>query len=301
METKVFKLQIKEMTEEGKFTGYLSVFNNIDQGGDLVEPTAFKRTLRRNKVFPLLWAHSSQDPSHVIGTFHGKEDDYGLLINGEFFLDQTGGKEAHAVVKKLHERGGKPGLSIGYKALQWDMEDIKGQPVRRLKEVQLYEGSITLFPMNEEAQIQSIKDALEQKPFPNEHACRINDPGQYERFARMTRKHNGKEYSVIIGFKKGGGSEDQAYRYPKDTWDAADARAHCASHDGKFEAASGGKELEFRCSACGETVIVITNPEPDGKALDVPDTVDTPPVSDPPKEDEQELEALRTLVKGIKI
>ena len=38
METKVFKLAIKEMDEaEGKFRGYLSVFNNVDHGGDLVE------------------------------------------------------------------------------------------------------------------------------------------------------------------------------------------------------------------------------------------------------------------------
>lgn len=79
-----------------------------------------------------------------------------------------------------------------------------------------------------------------EKPYPNEHACRLKDPGQYVRFRRQSRSHNGKAYSVIIGFKQGGGSEDQAYRYPKATWTVAQARAHCKSHDGQqFEPATG--------------------------------------------------------------
>jgi len=31
---------------------------------------------------------------------------------------------------------------------------------------------------------------------------------------------------------------EQAYRYPKDTWDAGEAGSHCEAHDGTFEAAS---------------------------------------------------------------
>ena len=74
-------------------------------------------------------------------------------------------------------------------------------------------------------------------PFPNEHSCRLEDPGQFERFARMTRRHGSKAYSAIIGFLKGGGSKTQALRYPKDTWTAAEARAHCQDNGGSFEAA----------------------------------------------------------------
>jgi len=161
IEKKTFKMSIKEMDEAGKFTGYLSVFGNVDHGGDLVEAGAFKKTLSETPAYPLLWAHSSQDPSHVIGTFHGKEDKRGLLIDGEFFMDQAGGTEAHAIVKKLHDKGVKVGLSIGYKAIQWDMDEKEKQTIRRLKEVQLFEGSMTLFPMNDQALIQAVKDNLE--------------------------------------------------------------------------------------------------------------------------------------------
>ena len=165
METKIFRMAIKDLSDEGQFQGYLSVFGNVDHGGDLVEAGAFSKTLQENKAFPLLWAHSSQEPHLVVGTFHGKEDKRGLLIDGEFFRDLDGGKQAYDVVKKLYEKRVKVGLSIGYKAIQWDMDKDDTQPVRRLKEIQLYEGSLTLFPMNDQALVQAVKEGLEQKPY----------------------------------------------------------------------------------------------------------------------------------------
>lgn len=76
------------------------------------------------------------------------------------------------------------------------------------------------------------------QPYPNEHACRVNDPKKYERFARKEFEHENKKYYAIIGFFKDGGSEVQAYRYPKDTWTEAQAREHCKNHEGQtFEAA----------------------------------------------------------------
>jgi len=76
------------------------------------------------------------------------------------------------------------------------------------------------------------------QPYPNEHACRVQDPGRYERFARKEFEHEGKKYYAIIGFFKDGGSEVQSYRYPKDVWTQAQAAEHCKEHDGKtFEAA----------------------------------------------------------------
>lgn len=301
MEHKQLRMSIKELSEEGKFQGYLSVFNNIDQGGDLVEPGAFKKTLNENKAFPLLWAHSSQDPSLVIGTFHGKEDKRGLLIDGEFFLDQEGGRKAHDVVKKLHGKGVKVGLSIGYKALQWEIDEGENkEQIRRLKEVQLYEGSMTLFPMNQEALVQAVKEGLEQKPFPNNHACVIN--ASSEVVGSQTRKHNGKEYTVRIGKSKDGKTSDHSYLYPKDSWSEAEARAHCKDHEGSFEPASGGKTLEFRCSSCGETVIVIDNSAPEPNAIETREPPKGIPEDDPQKEArEKELEALKNLARVLNL
>ena len=76
-------------------------------------------------------------------------------------------------------------------------------------------------------------------PYPNEHSCRLADPGQFDRFARQMcgQKHNGKCIDVILGIKAGK-SQVQALRYMKDMWTEAAARDHCATRDGAFEAAS---------------------------------------------------------------
>lgn len=83
-------------------------------------------------------------------------------------------------------------------------------------------------------------------PFPNEHACRLHKPGRYDRFRRANgeREHDGKKYDVIFGKVKGTNDwEDQAYRYPKKTWTATQARSHCKSHKGiLFEPASDSRD-----------------------------------------------------------
>ena len=77
-------------------------------------------------------------------------------------------------------------------------------------------------------------------PYPNEHACRLKSPDKYSKFGRGSRKsRNGKIYSIIYGIIKPGKSEEQAYRYSKSTWSAAEARSHCSRHGGTFEAARG--------------------------------------------------------------
>lgn len=267
-EDKTFQFEIKEFTDEGKFSGYLATFGNVDSGNDTVDPGAFKKTLRENKSFPLNWGHMPKEPDLVIGTFTGKEDETGLLIDGEYFLDLDGGKKAYRTTKALLAKGVKIGLSMGYKTIKDAIEKVEGGFIRHLKEVKLNEGALTLFPMNPLARVLSVKEEEdveeeitfeEMKPYPNEHACRINDPGKYTRFTRMKRKHNGKEYSVIVGFKKGGGSEDQAYRYAKETWSASEASTHCKEHDGSFEPASK-EDKELFCASCGKTLL---SKEPD--------------------------------------
>jgi len=87
-------------------------------------------------------------------------------------------------------------------------------------------------------------------PYPNEHACRLRQPGAFLRntFARMSRKSAEfhKVYSVILAklIKDGirGPLTEQAYRYKKLVWAVSQARSHCKSHKGiSFEPASESK------------------------------------------------------------
>lgn len=75
-------------------------------------------------------------------------------------------------------------------------------------------------------------------PYPNEHSCRIKEPiaGAPTRRKNGEREHNGKKYDVIYQ-EQDGKWVDQAFRYPKGTWEASEARSHCDSNGGSFEAA----------------------------------------------------------------
>jgi len=87
----------------------------------------------------------------------------------------------------------------------------------------------------------NTEDFNPENPYPNEHACRLTDPGQYDSLRRQNNagKVNGKRIDFIYGIKNNK-SEIQAIRYPKEIWKPEDARTHCTSRKGiSFEKASG--------------------------------------------------------------
>lgn len=81
----------------------------------------------------------------------------------------------------------------------------------------------------------------EMKPFPNEHACRLEDPGKYKRFRRKNNaaQVDGKRIDFIYGILAPGKSELQSMRFPKEIWNTSSARNYCKSKEGSFEQASG--------------------------------------------------------------
>lgn len=91
-----------------------------------------------------------------------------------------------------------------------------------------------------------IEDDVVLEPYPNEHACRLAQPVADAPTRRQNgaREHDGKKYDVIFQ-KQEDKWVEQAYRYPKDSWETAAARSHCNSHKGlSFEAAKEVTEME---------------------------------------------------------
>lgn len=87
------------------------------------------------------------------------------------------------------------------------------------------------------------------KPSKENHVCTVGK-GDYDKYRSGSREHEGKAYTVRYGRKRGTDEwEDYEYFYAKDTWSAAEARSHCKSHDGTFEAASGEDALPCPCTA----------------------------------------------------
>lgn len=73
-------------------------------------------------------------------------------------------------------------------------------------------------------------------PYPNEHACRMEDPGRFENdsFRRIVR---GKLTLIVAKLKGETSMKTQAFRYPKSEWSEDAARSHCKDQGGSFEAA----------------------------------------------------------------
>lgn len=143
--------------EEGTFEGYLSVFGNIDHDGDIVVKGAFSKTLtkwRKRKMMPSLqWLHYRDEP---VGEWQEmSEDDHGLHVKGKLWV----GNPTEAVRKAYNviRSNAVKGLSIGYRVMKWLTERVDDVMVRKLKEIDLVEGSIAPWAANELAAVTAAK------------------------------------------------------------------------------------------------------------------------------------------------
>lgn len=151
MKTKEFRLDVKNLAEDGTFEGYGSIFGNVDCYRESVVKGAFSKSLKKheqdNNPVLMLWQHSWEDPIGVWKEL--KEDDRGLYGVGEINLDVQKGREAYSLMKQR----ALTGLSIGYKEVKY----TDNAEVRLLEEIDLYEISPVTFPANEEARISAVK------------------------------------------------------------------------------------------------------------------------------------------------
>lgn len=239
MERKTVNFEVKEVDEEeGTFTGHGATFaDKPDSYGDIIDQGAFKKTLKAQKgQIVSLFNHSIMEPIGKPTELY--EDEKGLFVKGKLSLGVQRARETLCLMKD----GVITQMSIGYETIK----QVYDGGIRHLKEVKLYDVSPVVFAANPEAVIVGVKE-MELKPYPNEHACRLRNPDDFEdgSFRRTTRVSDGKKYSVIMGRLEGEDTlTEQAYRYDKEVWEADDAKAHCKDHDGTFEAATE-KALAF--------------------------------------------------------
>jgi len=200
-----FGLEIKAISER-EFEGHGSIFGNVDLGGDVVVPGAFKRTLadhKRSGTLPaMFWMHQ---PDKVAGAWtHMEEDRKGLYVRGELAPTPLG-DEMRTLLKMKAVRG----LSIGYAINQSDY-DRDGN--RLLKEIDLWEVSLVSLAMNPLAQVEAVKSRLsslgEYVPTEREFERSLRDAGYSKSVARHLA---GKVFDTDMG----GGMPRQSRR-----WDA---------------------------------------------------------------------------------
>jgi uncharacterized protein len=172
-ERKAFVFEYKFVDEAAApGEGYGSVFNNEDDGGDLILPGAFAGAIARHQAkstMPkMLLNHGSMggglfggnDPlaDLPIGKWQAlSEDSHGLASKGRLInLDTESGKRIYGAMKE----GELDGQSIGYRVGEFTRGTKPNEPRRTIKTIkELPEISLVTFPMNDLARNTAVKAA----------------------------------------------------------------------------------------------------------------------------------------------
>lgn len=122
----------------------------------------------------------------------------------------------------------------------------------------------------------------EVKPYQDTHACKLTEADKYTGFAYgKDRVADGKKYKVLYGKLPDGTMEEHSFRYKKSIWSASEARAHCLSHGGAFEAAEGtDSHVEGTAKTDGGTMIFKLNSIPFEKTVDANDEAFVPVIAE---------------------
>jgi HK97 family phage prohead protease len=150
---KFANLELRGLSRDGTFSGYASVFGEVDLGKDAIERGAFRKSLgeRGASGVRMLFQH---DPAEPIGAWKTiREDSRGLYVEGVLADGVSRAREVHQLLKN----GALDGLSIGFRTVRAKTDAKSG--VRRILEADLWEISVVTFPMLPSARVQNIKNA----------------------------------------------------------------------------------------------------------------------------------------------
>ena len=138
--------EVREVNEDGTFSGYLTVWDTVDSYNSTFARGAFKKTLEeRGHKIKILYDHTDLIGSAITI----REDDHGLYGEGRLNLDVPKAKEAYAFMKD----GTLEGLSFMFRTIKEGFDS----GVRIIKEAQLFEFGPVVFPANDEALITDVR------------------------------------------------------------------------------------------------------------------------------------------------
>ena len=148
--------------DAGVVEALVSVFGNIDLGGDRVVPGAFAKSLDRwsasGDPLPFIWSHEWDNPEAHIGYVEKAEErPEGLWVRARLDVDRPFAEQVFHLMKTRRVTQ----FSFGYTVEDSQMvTDPDGTPVRELKEVDVFEVGPTLLGMNPATQLLQAASAL---------------------------------------------------------------------------------------------------------------------------------------------
>lgn len=150
--------------DQGAFDALVSVFGNVDSGGDIVDKGAFAESLAQwnasGKQIPVVWDHQWDDIWAHIGGATAEETDDGLLLHAQLDLDNPTAVQAY----KLLKDGRVSEFSFAARVREdgWSLETTEdGRVVQHLTGLDLIEAGPTLKGANPDTALVSIKNGVD--------------------------------------------------------------------------------------------------------------------------------------------
>jgi HK97 family phage prohead protease len=147
--------EFKADSRRRQVVGYASTFGNVDLGGDVVLPGAYRKTLAED--LPAGRIKVKHNHERLIGMpVHAEEDSTGLLTISKIAPTDLGNETLILI-----EEGALDRMSIGYTAEEKRNTVRSGRSVRELVKIRLSEWSfLDVQPMNESARVVGLKARL---------------------------------------------------------------------------------------------------------------------------------------------
>jgi HK97 family phage prohead protease len=162
IQRKSVPVHIKALDDEtGKVEAIVSVFDNVDHGGDRIVKGAFARSIKEWKTngdpIPVIFSHQWSDLWSHIGVVDDLEEtEKGLLAR--YTLDVKDNPAAAQVYKLMKRRSLKEhSFAYGIK----DAATVKGG-IQELRDLDIFEVGPTLKGMNPDTELLAVKSALQQ-------------------------------------------------------------------------------------------------------------------------------------------
>lgn len=152
-------------TNIGEFSGHLAAFAK-DRGDDVFMPGAFRASIEdlRSKGRPIRMLRQ-HDTFQLVGGFpidQVREDEKGLFVVGHINLDVQNGREAFSLMKQ----GVLTDMSIGFSVPDHDRDVEIRDGIRFIKLATIWEGSLVTEPMNPDANVIDVKNAVPYQDLP---------------------------------------------------------------------------------------------------------------------------------------
>lgn len=147
-----------EADDPGWVEGYAATWGAIDQETEAFDRGVFLRSIQQRvaagkvKLSERHWAFGGDAPETIGTIVAAREDDHGLFVRAIF----SGVNHAQDMRRKVLE-GHVRTLSVGFGPIRWEVDESGDYPILHHKEAMLAEVTLTVRPVNEQAQVTAAK------------------------------------------------------------------------------------------------------------------------------------------------